>query len=47
MTDIQIIENNSKIQFHKKMYHDSEIVLAKCFSFDINIEDGKITATFI
>lgn len=46
MTDIQII-NNQQVRFHKKLYHESEIVLAHCFNFDVNIEEGTITATIM
>mgnify|MGYP006326778559 CR=1 FL=1 len=47
MIDIQLIENNSKVRFQKKLYHESEIVIAKCFNFEINNETGQITATLI
>lgn len=40
--DIQI--NDNSVLFHKKLWHESEIILAKCFGFDINIDTGKIEA---
>lgn len=42
MMDIQI--NNNSVLFHKKLYHESEIILAKCFGFDIDIDTGIIEA---
>ena len=52
MVDIQIIsEGDNAMFFHakfqKKLWHDSEIVLARCFNFDINIDTGTIIATFV
>jgi superfamily II DNA or RNA helicase len=44
MADIQFIDNDSQVQFHKILWHDSEIVLARCFSFTVDIETGLITA---
>lgn len=42
MIDIQITQDN-KVKFQKVLWHDSELTLAKCYYFDINIETGVIT----
>lgn len=42
MTDIRIHEES--VIFHKAIYHESELLLAKCYNFDINLETGEITA---
>lgn len=42
MNDIQITRDH-KILFYRQLYHDSEILMAKCFNFDINIDTGIIT----
>lgn len=42
MTDIRIHEES--VIFHKALYHESELLLAKCYNFDINLETGEITA---
>jgi hypothetical protein len=44
MTDIEIINNDSQVRFYKKLWNEAELVLAKCFSFHIDIENGFITA---
>lgn len=44
MIDIQIL-NNTHVQFYKKLWHDSEITLAKCFGFHIDVDNGLITAS--
>ena len=44
MKDIELYDDG-RIVFHKKMYHDSEIVLAKCYNFSIDFESGIITAS--
>lgn len=41
MKDIQII--NHTIVFRKKLWHASEIVLARCFNFDVDVDGGIIT----
>lgn len=41
MIDVQII-GELTVQFQKKLWHDSETVLAKCFNFAINSDSGKI-----
>lgn len=43
MTDIEII-NNETVRFQKLLYHESEILLAKCFGFFIDMEKGIIDA---
>lgn len=45
MADIQISEEGI-IRFRKKLYHNSEVILAKCFNFDTSLETekGVITA---
>jgi superfamily II DNA or RNA helicase len=43
MTDIKII-SEKEIQFQKLLWHESEIVLARCYNFDVNIEHGIIIA---
>lgn len=42
MLDIRIHEES--VIFHKALYHESELLLAKCYNFDINLETGEITA---
>lgn len=44
MRDIEIIDNNTIIKFQKKLWHDTELVLAKCFGFFIDIDSGVILA---
>lgn len=44
MKDIEIIDR-SKVRFRKKLFHESEILLAKCFNFEFNMEVGYIDAT--
>lgn len=44
MADIQIINNDTQVRFEKKLWHPSELVLAKCYGFHIDIENGSITA---
>lgn len=41
MNDIQLTRDN-KVLCYKKLYHESEILLAKCFNFDINVDTGII-----
>lgn len=43
MKDIELYEDG-RVVFQKKMYHDSEIVLAKCYNFSIDFETGTIIA---
>lgn len=43
MTDIQII-NGEKVRFQKMLYHDSEILLARCFCFHIDYDTNVIEA---
>lgn len=42
MKDIEITEKDYTIFFRKKLYHYTEILLAKCFNFIINIDSGVI-----
>lgn len=42
MKEIEIINNNTQVRFHKKLWHESEIILAKCFNFHIDIDNGII-----
>ena len=42
MTDIRI--HKESVIFHKALYHESELLLAKCYNFEINLETGEITA---
>lgn len=41
MKDIEIIDDQM-VFFRKKLWHDTEILLAKCFCFKINIDSGVI-----
>jgi len=43
MRDIELYDDG-RIVFQKKMYHDSEITLAKCYNFSIDFETGTIIA---
>jgi SWI/SNF-related matrix-associated actin-dependent regulator 1 of chromatin subfamily A len=43
MRDVELY-NDGRVVFQKVMWHDSEIVLAKCYNFPIDIETGEITA---
>jgi len=43
MRDIELYDDG-RIVFQKKMWHDSEIVLAKCYNFSIDFETGTIIA---
>lgn len=43
MVDVQLT-NGSIVMFQKKLWHESEIVLAKCFNFNVNIDSGIIMA---
>ncbi len=47
MTDIQIVQNpgDTCVRFYKKMWHESELHLAKCFGFIIDFETGVILAS--
>lgn len=42
MTDIRIHEES--IIFYKALFHESELLLAKCYNFDINIESGVLAS---
>jgi len=44
MTDIQLINNDTQVRFEKKLWHPTELVLAKCYGFYIDIDTGVITA---
>lgn len=44
MTDIQLINNDTQVRFEKKLWHPTELVLAQCYGFHIDIETGVITA---
>ncbi len=44
MTDIQIVNNDTQVQFEKKLWHPTELTLAKCYGFHIDIDTGIITA---
>lgn len=44
MTDIQLINNDTQVRFEKKLWHPTELVLAKCYAFHIDIDTGVITA---
>lgn len=41
MIDVQITQDN-KVRFQKALWHESELLLAKCFNFDINMETNVI-----
>jgi len=41
MIDVQITQDN-KVRFQKALWHASELLLAKCFNFEINMETGII-----
>lgn len=43
--DIEISDNGLNVVFHKQLWNDAEVVLAKCFCFLIDIESGCITAS--
>jgi len=43
MRDIELY-NDGRIVFCKKMWHDSEITLAKCYNFSVDFETGTIIA---
>jgi len=43
MKDIELYDDG-RIVFQKKMWHDSEIVLAKCYNFSVDFETGTIIA---
>lgn len=40
--DIQI--NDDSVVFHKKLWHESEVLLGRCFNFDVDIDTGTIEA---
>lgn len=40
--DIQI--NDNSVLFHKKLWHESEVLLGRCFNFDVDIDTGVIEA---
>jgi SNF2 family DNA or RNA helicase len=40
--DIRITQDN-KVQMHRQLWDDAGIVLAKCYNFDINTDNGVIT----
>jgi SNF2 family DNA or RNA helicase len=42
MRDIHISHNREQVIFEKKLYHDTEIILAKCFGFTTDIDKGLI-----
>jgi SWI/SNF-related matrix-associated actin-dependent regulator 1 of chromatin subfamily A len=44
MTDVLLINDNQSVRFHKKMWHITELNLAKCYDFEINIDTGMIVA---
>lgn len=44
MTDIQLINNDTQVRFEKKLWHPTELVLAKCYGFHMDIGTGVITA---
>lgn len=44
MIDIQLIENDTKVRFSKKLWHESEILLAKCFNFHAEASSDVIIA---
>ncbi|HHT9135859.1 MAG TPA: DEAD/DEAH box helicase [Candidatus Wunengus sp. YC60] len=41
MNDVTLTRDN-KILFYKKLWADSELLMARCFNFDINIDTGTI-----
>lgn len=43
MKDVELY-NDGRVVFAKKLWHESELVLAKCYNFPIDIETGEITA---
>lgn len=43
MKDIQLI-SNTHVRFEKKLWHPTELVLAKCYGFDMDVDSGVITA---
>lgn len=40
--DVQISDDGQRVIFSKLLWHDSEIMLAKCFSFEIDLENKMI-----
>lgn len=44
MQDITLYHNDGRVVFCKKLWHDSELLLAKCFNFEIDINTGQVTA---
>lgn len=44
MTDIQLINNDTQVRFEKRLWHPTELVLAKCYGFHIDADSGVITA---
>lgn len=44
MVDVQVIPDSTLVRFRKKLWHDSELILAKCFNFSIDSETGVIQA---
>jgi len=44
MTNINFINNDTEVSFRKLLWHDSEIILAKCFGFKVDIDSGIIRA---
>lgn len=45
MVDIQFINNDTQILFQKMLWNEAEIVLAKCFCFEVNVDTNSVTAT--
>lgn len=43
MKDVELY-NDGRVVFCKMLWHESEITLAKCYNFPIDIENGEITA---
>lgn len=46
MKDIHLSDDGI-IVFKKQLWHESELVLAKCYNFHINIDSGEITANLL
>lgn len=42
MTDIEIINSDTQVRFHKKLWDESEVILGRCFNFTIDIDNGTI-----
>lgn len=43
MIDVQIVENRI-VRMQKKLWHATELTLAKCFNFNVNMDTGVIEA---